>query len=265
MIPAKFRPHVMAYYNFARTADDIADNPSLSPRKKVAMLDELEAVLLDKKKASKATHVAKVLRKSLEMTRITTKHATDLLVAFRMDAKGAKYDSWADLMNYCKYSANPVGRYMLDLHDEGKEAYWPSDMLCSALQVINHIQDMQKDWQEMRRSYIPKNFLAEGKITEKDFLDKAMKPELRKAIDEMLDMTYGLLKEAATLPMVTYSRGLRMEVCTIHNLAVRLLLKLKNNDVLQKHIELSKKDWFLGTITGIGNGIWREKLKMIKM
>ena len=121
MIPAKLRPHVMAYYNFARTADDIADNPDLSPKKKVAMLDELEAVLLDKKKAGKATHVAKVLRKSLEMTRITTKHATDLLVAFRMDAKGAKYDSWADLMNYCKYSANPVGRYMLDLHDEGKE------------------------------------------------------------------------------------------------------------------------------------------------
>lgn len=255
----------MAYYNFARTADDIADNPRLSPKKKIAMLDELEAVLLNEKKASKSTHAAKVLKKSLEITGITPKHATDLLVAFRMDAKGAIYDSWADLMNYCKYSANPVGRYMLDLHGEGKEAYWPSDMLCSALQVINHVQDMQKDWQEMKRSYIPKSFLAKGKITEKDFLNKAMKPELREAINGILDMTYGLLKEAATLPMVTYSKGLRMEVCTIHNLAVRLLLKLKTNDVLQNHIELSKKDWILGTITGIGNGIWRERLKMTKM
>jgi len=260
LIPAKLRPHVFAYYNFARCADDIADSPLLTKDDKLERLNRLENVLLGKEKADDNTITATCLAKSLEMTRISPTLATDLLIAFRQDATGYQYDTFFELMDYCKYSACPVGRYMLELTGEAKESHHASDILCSALQIINHIQDAKKDWAEMKRAYLPLNFLKEQNLTY-DCLTKDKETAEFTAVKlKMTELTKGLLKDSSTLPLLIFNRGLRAEVCVIHNLAVRLLAKLENNDILEKHLKLSKTDWLFGTLCGIGNGICRKKI-----
>lgn len=262
LIPAKLRPHILAYYNFARTADDIADSATVPTDEKLAKLDLLQAVLLGEKPAKDETKSALCLKKSLEITKISPAHALDLLVAFRQDAKGFTYDTYFELMEYCKYSACPVGRYLLDLHGEAKETYWPADMLCSALQIINHIQDAKCDWKEMKRAYIPLNFMKEQNIAYDALLADKENPALRNAVNQLTELTWGLLKESAALPLVTMNRGLRTEVCVIHNLACRLLSKLETQDILASHIKLSKIDWLFGTLQGIGNGLCRKKINI---
>lgn len=260
LIPAKLRPHVFAYYNFARCADDIADSSTLSSEEKIEKLNRLENVLLGKETGDDSTISAVCLAKSLEITKINPELATDLLIAFRQDAKGFQYDTFFELMNYCKYSACPVGRYMLDLTGEAKEAYKSSDILCSALQIINHIQDAKKDWLEMKRAYLPLNFMKEQNITYDCLTEEKETAEFTNVKLKMAELTQGLLKDSSALPMLIFNKGLRMEVCVIHNLAVRLLAKLEKNDILTKHLKLSKTDWLLGTICGIGNGICRKKI-----
>lgn len=261
LIPAKIRPHIIAYYNFARKADDIADSPDLTREEKLTMLDRMENVLLGKESAGEDTISAFCLAKSLEITGIEPSRATDLLIAFRQDSNGFVYDTFFELMDYCKYSACPVGRYMLDLLGEGKETYRSSDNLCSALQIINHIQDAKKDWQEMRRCYIPKTLLKEYGL-DYTCLDKSQETfEFKQLKSKMIEMTKGLLKDSSAMPLLVFNRGLRMEICVIHNLAVRLISKLEKSDILSKHIELSKLDWLLGVIVGIGNGLCRRQIR----
>ena len=90
-------------------------------------------------------------------------HARNLLKAFILDTKKQRYKNWRELLNYCKFSANPVGRYVIDIsykienqsEDNINKIYFASDNLCSALQILNHMQDCQKDYLEMNRVYIP--------------------------------------------------------------------------------------------------------------
>lgn len=264
LIPKKIRPHIMAYYNFARYADDVADNPILSPKEKISILDELEDVLLGKKNPTEKTKCAEKLKKSLDMTKINPTRATDLLIAFRMDAKEKSYNSWIDLMEYCKYSAAPVGRYILDLHHESTATYWPSDMLCSALQIINHLQDSKNDWQNLKRAYIPELYFKNQSITYDELTKNHITEKLKPIINLMLEQTEGLLIEASTLPLVTFNRRLRMEIVVIHTLAQKLLSRLKKQDILASHVDLHKTDWIMAFISGITRGLCRKQLMIRK-
>jgi farnesyl-diphosphate farnesyltransferase len=114
LIAKRLRPHVHAYYAFARNADDIADSDALGAAQKIARLDAMEAVLLGA--AAEGSPSAARLRESLAVTGVSAIHARELLVAFRQDATKTRYQSWGELMAYCRYSAAPVGRYVLDLH-----------------------------------------------------------------------------------------------------------------------------------------------------
>ena len=138
LIAPKHRAAILAYYRFARGADDVADSPSLSPDAKLAGLDLFEATLTGQCDTIEA---ALPLRAALALRKLSPRHALDLLRAFRMDAVKHRYANWSELMDYCAYSAAPVGRFVLDVHGES-ESTWPaSDALCTALQIINHLQD----------------------------------------------------------------------------------------------------------------------------
>ena len=86
---------------------------------------------------------------------MTPRHSLDLLIAFRRDATKLRYADWDELQDYCRYSAMPVGRHVLDLHGEDGATYEPSDALCTSLQVLNHLQDCVKDLAELDRCYLP--------------------------------------------------------------------------------------------------------------
>ncbi|MGH6830150.1 MAG: squalene/phytoene synthase family protein, partial [Methylocella sp.] len=150
-IAPKHRATILAYYRFARGADDVADNPLLAPDAKLAGLDLFEATLTGQCDTIEA---ALPLRAALALRKLSPRHALDLLRAFRMDAVKHRYANWSELMDYCAYSAAPVGRFVLDVHGES-ESTWPaSDALCTALQIINHLQDCGADYRNLDRVYV---------------------------------------------------------------------------------------------------------------
>lgn len=112
LVRRDLRPHVHAFYAFARNADDIADSSQLTPRDKIARLDIMEDVLLGRR--DKGSPSALRLRESLEQTGVTPRHAAELLIAFRQDAVKQRYATLSELYEYCRYSAVPVGRHVLD-------------------------------------------------------------------------------------------------------------------------------------------------------
>ena len=100
LIAARLRPEVHAYYAFARNADDIADSPDLRPDDKIARLDVMQAVLLGEREDGSPS--ATGLRASLARTGVNPRHATDLLIAFRQDARKTRYANWPELLDYCR-------------------------------------------------------------------------------------------------------------------------------------------------------------------
>ena len=163
LLPAALRPHVAAFYAFVRAADDIADNPDLTPADKLGRLGRLEAALTGPAGLAAPLPKAQALRASLAATGVSPRHALDLLAAFKRDATKLRYHDFPDLLSYCALSASPVGRYLLDLHGEPSELYRFADPLCDALQLLNHLQDCQDDYRALDRVYLPlDSFAAAG-------------------------------------------------------------------------------------------------------
>lgn len=260
LIAAPLRKHVAAFYDFARTADDIADSPDLPSSEKLQKLNGLEEVLRGRASTTPEMLCAAKLRLSLLECNVTIDHARDLLKAFRMDASGKKYETFEDLTGYCRYSAAAVGRFMLDLHKESPSAYFSSDALCAALQINNHLQDCKKDYLTLNRVYLPQVWFDEQGLTADALNADRTNEKLRAVFDRAVSAIEGLLTESAPIPMVIRSRGLRMEVCVIYKLAQRLAARLKTQDILAQNVSLRKSDWFIAGLAGVFAGLRRKKL-----
>jgi squalene synthase HpnC len=248
LIAKALRPHVHAFYSFARNADDIADSDAISPDEKIVRLNAMEEVLLDR--AETAPSAAR-LRESLAQSGVSAIHARELLVAFRQDATKTRYENWAELMDYCRYSAAPVGRYVLDLHGEDRNTWPASDALCAALQVLNHIQDCAGDLRALDRCYMPQDWLHKNGAGTDDIARGKTSPNLRAMFDEMLAATERLNADAASLPGLVKSRRLRVETAIICNLARRLTRRLQNNDPLAMRVKLQKSDFAAAAIASL--------------
>src|SRR6201992_4239332 len=157
IIHPRHRALILAYYNFVRTADDIADHATLAPDEKLRYLDLFEAELLGH---GESQNEAVNLRQALAERGMSPRHAQDVLVAFRMDVTKLRYENWDEVIHYCRYSAMPVGRFMLDVHGESTSTWAASDALCAALQIKNHLQDCAKDYHNLNRVYLPRDALA---------------------------------------------------------------------------------------------------------
>lgn len=257
LVAPRLRPHVHAFYAFARAADDIADNPALAPADRLARLQALEDGLLGRRD-DPAVAVAARLRASLAATGVASRHARDLLAAFRQDAVQARHRSWDELMAYCARSASPVGRQLLDLHGEDA-ALWPlSDPLCDALQVLNHLQDCGEDYRRLGRVYLPADWLAaEGCPPEALAADRTS-PALRRVLDRCLDRTEALLRAASPLPSHLRSRRLALEAAVILSLASRLLRALRRGDPLRRRVGLGTPAFARAALAGVARAAWRR-------
>jgi hydroxysqualene synthase len=252
LIRHDLRPHVHAFYRFARSADDIADNPALTADEKVRRLDRMAAILDGA--PGKDSPAATAMRESLVETRLTARHCHEVLRAFRLDATKLRYHDWNDLMAYCRYSASPVGRQLLDLHGESRETWPASDALCSALQVLNHLQDCADDYRLLDRVYLPmRDLVAEG-IGVETLAARASCPRLRRVLDGMLDRTETLVTSARGLTPQVVSSGLRWECGVIIELAARLLRRLRRNDPLANRVRLKKSDFLAAFVFGVLRG-----------
>ncbi|WP_174275359.1 squalene synthase HpnC [Sphingomonas bacterium] len=239
LVAAAHRGAIMAFYRFARGADDVADHPGAPPAEKLAWLGAMRDTILG---SSDADAAALALRETQAAHGIDRAHALDLLEAFTRDVTIDRYESWDDLLDYCRYSAAPVGRYVLDVHGEDR-ALWPaSDALCAALQIINHLQDCAKDYRAIDRVYLPQELLrAHGAATEDLGRDHAT-PGLRVAIVDAATRAEGLLRRSAG-----FARGIRdirlaMEVAVIQALAVSLARRLRTRDPLRERVHHGKPE-----------------------
>jgi len=237
LIAARYRAPILAFYDFARTADDIADHETLRPAEKLTRLEALRASLAGE---TDGEPVAVVLRQVLAERGLPVAHGLDLLVAFRQDAETARYAAWDDLMTYCRYSAAPVGRMVLDIHGEAR-ATWPaSDALCAALQVINHLQDCGEDYRLLDRVYLPVDELKRAGVEVTALAAPRAEPPLRSVIAGLARRTAELLRRSRPLADQVRDRRLRLEIAVIQRLAEDLTQRLMTRDPLSERVHHRK-------------------------
>ncbi|MEM7642501.1 MAG: squalene/phytoene synthase family protein [Pseudomonadota bacterium] len=251
LLSRRLRGRVVAFYRYARTADDIADDPALGTADKSERLQSLEDGLDGRGRSA----VALALREALDGTGVgdasALAAARKLLVAFRRDAGGIACVDWDDLMAYCDASAVPVGRFLLAIHGEAADTHDPSDALCAALQVLNHLQDMAEDHDRLGRRYVPGDWMVQHGATDADLTAPKLSGGLRAAVGRTLDATDALLVRAAPLPGRIQSRGLRAQSAATLALARRLAVRLRRGDPLASRIALTRFDFLRAGLVGL--------------
>lgn len=251
LIAPVLRPAVHAYYRFARVADDMVDNASLSAEEKITRLEALRDVLEGRRAGIDRADVqsAVILRERLLERGLPLEVASDLITAFSLDARKNRYENWSELVHYCRYSANPVGRFLLLLHGEGAQTFAPSDSLCTALQILNHLQDMGSDLKLLDRCYLPLPWLAEVGIGIEDLRLARCRPGVRLVIDRILAHVDALNEQAGPLIPLIRNRRMRLEAAVIWDLCCRLTERLYQQDPLAERVVLSKADIARATMT----------------
>lgn len=233
LIARRHRPVIMAFYRFARASDDIADNAAATPTAKLALLDDMRANLLGEADDAKE---AVELRKVLATRALSNEHALDLLTAFRQDVTKLRYANWDELLEYCRYSAMPVGRFVLDVHGEDRSLWPANDALCTALQIINHLQDCAKDYRQLDRVYLPMDLLDRAGVSTIALAKDKSSLALRSVIVDLTRRTQELLQIARPFARQIRDRRLALEVNVIQTLAEDLAKRLLNHDPLSERV-----------------------------
>jgi squalene synthase HpnC len=256
LIHPRHRAPILAFYEFVRTADDIADHPSLAPDRKLALLDRLEATLVGK---GDDDPVGVALRQQLAARGLPPRHAQDLLTAFRMDVTKLRYRDWDDLIGYCSYSAMPVGRFVLDIHGESR-ATWPAnDALCAALQIVNHLQDCAKDFRALDRVYIPLDALAAAGATVEALGAARASPPLLACIRTLARRTGDtLLRDSRAFSASIEDTRLALEVAVIQIWAERHVAALLERDPLSERVHFGKAAYAGFALWGLAWGASRR-------
>ena len=196
LLPAAMRPHVAAVYAYARTADDIADEGSAPAAERLARLDAWQrrlhaAVAVERSDDAPHVHedlIVVALAHSIRSLDLPLSWFDDLVSAFGQDTMTTRYDSWADVFDYCRRSANPIGRLVLAIAGYRDEALQQSsDALCTALQLTNFWQDFGHDW-IIGRLYVPREVTAACRAREMDlagpYLNDAWMAAMRQCVDQ---------------------------------------------------------------------------------
>ena len=248
IIHPRHRALILSYYNFVRTADDIADHATLGADEKLRYLDLLEAELLGKGDTQKE---AVNLRHALAERAMAPRHALDVLVAFRMDVTKLRYENWDDVIHYCRYSAMPVGRFMLDVHGESTSTWAASDALCAGLQINNHLQDCAKDYKNLNRVYLPRDALAASGATVEMLGEAKSQPALLQCLQALAVRTETLLGESKSLSSEIRDFRLGLEVAVIQAFAEKIVGMLKVRDPLGERVHLSKPELLAQSFGGM--------------
>jgi hydroxysqualene synthase len=255
IIHQRHRALILAFYNFVRTADDIADHATLGERDKLAYLDLLEAELLGQ---GDSQPEAVNLRRALAERSMPPRHALDVLIAFRMDVTKLRYENWDEVIHYCRYSAMPVGRFMLDVHGESTSTWAASDALCAGLQVNNHLQDCAKDYKDLNRVYLPRDALAAAGASVEDLGAERAPPALLQCLHSLAGRTEALLDESKSLSAEVKDFRLGLEVSVIQSFADKIVRLLKVRDPLSQTVHLGPLELLAYSVAGMAGEMTRR-------
>jgi squalene synthase HpnC len=257
LIHPRHRALILAFYNFVRTADDIADHATLPAADKLAHLDLLEAELTG---SGDSQTEAVALRTALAERGMPPRHALDLLTAFRMDVTKLRYESWDDLIHYCRYSAMPVGRFVLDVHGESTSTWAANDALCAALQINNHLQDCGKDFRDLNRVYLPRDALEAAGATVEMLGAKTSSHELLQCLHTLAVRNQRLLQESKSFSAEVRDFRLGLEISVIYAFADKIVHLLQTRDPLSERVHLSPRELLAKSIGGMAGETARRAI-----
>ena len=255
IIHPRHRALILAFYNFVRTADDIADHATLSEHDKLRLLDLLEAELLGQ---GDSQPEAVNLRRALAERSMPPRHALDVLIAFRMDVTKLRYENWDEVIHYCRYSAMPVGRFMLDVHGESTSTWPASDALCAGLQINNHLQDCGKDFRDLNRVYLPRDALALAGASVEELGQSKASPALLQCLHALAVRTEALLDESKSLSAEVRDFRLGLEISVIQAFADRIVHLLKVRDPLRETVHLGPVELLAYSLGGVASEMARR-------
>lgn len=255
IIHPRHRALILAFYNFVRTADDIADHATLDASEKLRLLDLLEAELLGK---GDTQPEAVNLRRALAERAMPPRHALDVLVAFRMDVTKLRYENWDEVIHYCRYSAMPVGRFMLDVHGESTSTWAASDALCAGLQINNHLQDCGKDFRDLNRVYLPRDALAAAGASVEELRQTRSSKPLLQCLHALAVRTETLLDESKSLSAEVRDFRLGCEISVIQAFAGKIVGLLKVRDPLSERVHLRPLELLAHSLGGIASEMARR-------
>lgn len=251
LLPKSARVPIMIFYDFARGADNIADNSSMDLDERMEALNLLKESL-DNHYTNSLPPWALAYHKLVQSGGLRAEYGQALLSAFMQDCEKLRYETWDELLDYCQRSAAPVGQAMLELCGEKQADISASDKLCSALQILNHVQDIRDDYENLDRIYVPNSWW--NGLKEEDCSSIKMGVDMKQAVIQMLNHTDQLIEQSAALLPTIGSRRLRIEITTIHLIARKLSAKLRQKDVMAQHVSLSKSSYLLCFVKAIFKG-----------
>lgn len=199
-LPNKLKPHIAAIYCFARMADDIADHPTMQASEKIVALDKLTHTLKNLSNSDDDNPIIIALTHTIQKYNLDVNLFCDLLHAFKIDIKPPVYNTFEEVLDYCKYSANPVGHILLQLTgNDTDENIILSNKICSSLQLLNFLQDLVFDWEKLQRCYLPLQDLQQCGLTVEHIGDETLNHRWQKVILLQLDRILVLLNEGKSL------------------------------------------------------------------
>lgn len=248
MLPRKLRRPIHAVYNFARTADDIADEGNASVQQRQNDLGCLKAEL-DRIAANQLPRTAlmqHLQREAIEPWHLPLQPFYDLLSAFMQDTEKNRYQNFGELIDYCRRSANPIGRIVLYVYGETEPQHIAqSDGICTALQLINFWQDIALDWQK-NRIYLPQDDMERFGVTEADIASGSMTPNLRRLIAHHCSKAQKMLRAGSPLgKMLTGRIGFELRLIILGGNRIIEKIAENHHDIFNSRPVLTHKDWLV--------------------
>ena len=242
-VPKHLQKHVAIVYQFARQADDIADEGTFTVRERIVKLAEYEKQLDDSLNGIYNNYFWLALANTINNFQLTTSNFKNLLIAFRQDLTKTEYETFDELLNYCKYSANPVGRIILELNGiKNENAFNYSDSICTALQITNFLQDVSIDFKK-GRVYLPEADMANYNVDVNIFNTKINDSNFQALIKNEIEIVQKYFDDGKKLlPYLPF--GLKQQIKWTIRGGIGILAKIENfkYDVLNKRPKYSKVD-----------------------
>lgn len=245
LLPAWIRPPIAAIYAFARHADDFADEGNLSDSERLEHLNEYRHKLYAIEKGNTVSDpVFIALKHAIETHRLPVKQFHKLLAAFKQDVTKKRYATMDEVLDYCDKSANPVGYLLLCLFNRATEKnIGYSNNVCSALQIINFLQDIAVDY-KMGRIYLPQDELQKFNINEKHIAERRYTAKWKKFMDLQLDRVKAMMLDGAPLAKELPGRtGLEIRATIVGGLSIIDKLRKQNLYRFPDQPRLNLLDW----------------------
>ncbi|HEX5638134.1 MAG TPA: squalene synthase HpnC, partial [Gammaproteobacteria bacterium] len=250
LLPRQSRKHVAALYCFARQADDLADEGDQPDGMRIQALNSMRAELHQCTQGKIPDQpMYRALADTIQRYNLPLVLFDDLISAFNQDVMKHRYTDFDDLLDYCKRSANPVGRLMLHLHRQTDEqSMQQSDALCTALQLINFCQDLQQDYTEMKRIYIPLEDLASHHVTEQHFINAISDDAMHHLMQLQYLRASQFLTQGAKLGKRLHGRfGLEIKLIIAGGQRILHKLNKQKNKFSRPRLNTYDKLWMLKT------------------